>query len=320
MANEFSFAELSRIVQKRFKFILAIAVAAGVLATIFSGKHFIKPRFKSTTVVYPSNISAYSEESRTEQLQQLFESSDIRDSVINKFGLYTHYDIDSTSESSRFNVINEFNSRVQIKKTKYESVEISAEDESPVMAYNIVKELSRQVDLKARALQRSKSEEIVAMTRRELGEVKQQIDSLEGKLNTLRKEKGLLEYEMQTQEASRGLYRLASSGKTGSADYQEAKRTLDNLKEHGGEFKLLYEQVELANSYYAQRLQAHLMALNDIRKELTYLNTIVYPEVADKKHYPVRWLIVFTAVFSAVLFSIVVFLFAENRIVEGGRG
>lgn len=313
MGNDFSFAELTRIIQKRLKFILGIAVIAAILAIIFSGEAFIKPRYKSSSIVYPSNISEYSEESRTEQLQQLFESSDIRDSIINKFSLYSHYDIDSTGGSSRFFVINEFGSHVQIKKTKYESVEIIVEDEDPKLAFQMTQELLHQVDLKARNLQRIKSQEIVKMTERRLEEQNLRVDSLDKRLNQLRKENGLLEYETQTQEATKGLYRLAAQGKSGSKDYADAKNTLDNLIEHGGEFKKLYEQSELANEFYNKLMEEHQVALNDIRKELTYLNTIVYPEIADKKHYPVRWLIVFTAVFSSVLFSIVVFLFTDKK-------
>lgn len=315
MGNDFSFAELTRIIQKRFKFILGIAVIAGVLAIVFSSETFIKPRYKSSTISYASNIGEYADESTSEQLQQLFESSDVRDSVIKKFDLYKHYDIEKGSAASHFYVNTEFNSRVQVKKTKYEAVEVVIEDEDPKIAYEMTKELMRQVNLKARNLQRGKSAEIVAMSARQLSEQQARIDSLDRRLNQLRKDKGLLEYEMQTQEATKGLYRLASQGKTGSKDYQEAKRTLDNLIESGGEFKRLYEQQELANEFYNKLMEQHQTALNDVRKELTYLNTIVYPEIADKKHYPVRWLIVFTAVFASVLFSIVVFLFTEKRTV-----
>ncbi len=313
MGNDFSFSELTRIVTKNFKFIAAIGVIAAICAVIFSSETFIKPRYKSTAVVYPSNLSPYSEESRTEQLQQLFESSDIRDSLINRYGLYSHYEIDSTAASSRFYVINEFNSRVVIKKTKFESVEFAVEDEDPELAFKMARDLIDLVNAKARNLQRAKSQELVEMTKREVEEQLVRLDSLDRRLNALRKEKGLLEYEMQTQEATKGLFRLAAEGKTGSADYQKAKQILDNLVEHGGEFKTLYEQAELANEYFNKIMEDHQVAINDVRKDLTYINTVVYPEQADKKHYPVRWLIVFTAVFSSVLFSIVVFLFTEKR-------
>ncbi|MES2627548.1 MAG: Wzz/FepE/Etk N-terminal domain-containing protein [Bacteroidota bacterium] len=315
MGNEFSFAELTRIIQKRLKFILAIAVIAGVLAIVFSGETFIKPRYKSSAIAYASNIGEYSDESTTEQLQQLFESSDVRDSIIKKFNLFKHYEIDEKGAGAHFMANGEYNSRVQIKKTKYEAVEITVEDESPKMAFDMTNELMRQVNLKARNLQRSKSQEVVDMSTRQLAEQKLRLDSLDRRLNVLRKENGLLEYEMQTQEASKGMYRLAAGGKSGSKDYNDAKRTLDNLIENGGEFKTLYEQQEYANQFYNKLMEQHQTALNDVRKELTYLNTVVYPEVADKKHYPVRWLIVFTAVFASILFSVVVFLFTEKRTV-----
>lgn len=312
MGNEFSFSELVRIVRKRLMLIAALAVVAGILAAIFSSETFIKPRFKSTAVAYPSNISEYSDESRTEQLLQLFESSDIRDSIIKKFDLYKHYEIAENEPASRFYVINEYNSRFTFRKTKYEAVEAVVEDESPKLAYEMTSELLKLVNLKARQLQREKSEEIVNMTLRQLHEQEVRLDSLDRALNRMRQEDGLLEYEMQTQEATRGLYRLAASGKQGSEAYNQAKRTLDNLIAKGGAFKKLYEQHELANEFYNKLMEQHQTALNDIRKELTYLNLVVYPEQADKKHYPVRWLIVFTAVFASVLFSVVFFLFTEK--------
>lgn len=315
MGNDFSFAELTRIITKRFKFIAGIAVIAAVLATVFSGETFIKPRFKSNAIAYASNLGEYSDESTTEQLQQLLESSDVRDSVIEKFDLYKHYDIDRKGASARFYVIGEYNSRVQIKKTKYEAVEIVVEDEDPTTAYEMCKELMKQVNLKARKLQREKSQEVLDMSNRRLKEEQERLDSLQARLNILRKEKGILEYETQTQEATKGMYRLAAQGKAGSKDYNDAKRTLDNLAENGGEFKRLYEEMEFGTEFYHKLMEEHQQAVNDVRKEFTYLNTVVYPEKADKKHYPVRWLIVFTAVFASVLFSIVVFLFTEKRTV-----
>lgn len=311
MGNDFSFSELVRIVQKRFKFIAGLGVLAAILSIVFSGETFIKPRYKSTAIVYPSNISEYSEESLSEQLQQMLESSDIRDSIIKKFDLYKDYDIEANAASARFYVINEYNSRFQIKKTKYESVEISVEDESPEQAFEMSKELLRLVDLKIRGLHRAKFLEVVKMSENQLKDQKLFLDSIEGRLNQLRGE-GILEYEMQTQEATRGLYRLAAAGKSGSREYAEAKKTLDNLAKNGGEFKRLYEEVEQGNEHYAEIMEKYSNALSDSKKELTYVNTVVAPEKADKKHYPVRWLIVFTAVFSSVLFSIVIFLFTDK--------
>ncbi len=73
-----------------------LIVLAGVLAAVFSSAWFITPMFKSYTIVYPANITPYSEESETEQMLQLLQSRDIKDSVIKEFDLAKHYEIDSS--------------------------------------------------------------------------------------------------------------------------------------------------------------------------------------------------------------------------------
>jgi hypothetical protein len=52
---------------------LVVGLAAAVLASVFSGPMFIKPRFKSTAVFVSSQYMAYSDESETEQIVQLLQ-------------------------------------------------------------------------------------------------------------------------------------------------------------------------------------------------------------------------------------------------------
>lgn len=55
-------------------------------------------------------------------------------------------------------------------------------------------------------------------------------------------------------------------------------------------------------------------ALMDVSKELTYTNMVVYPEVSDKKVYPVRWLIVLASTAMALLLCyILIFLRDQLR-------
>ena len=79
----------------RWKKQLMIVAGISLLASIiFSSPMFIKPKFKSTAIVYPSNLIAYSTESATEQMLQICQSSTIRDQIIRSFNLLQHYDID----------------------------------------------------------------------------------------------------------------------------------------------------------------------------------------------------------------------------------
>lgn len=312
--QSFSFSDILPVLKKHFKVLVILGVIAAVLAAIFSMPAFIKPRYKSTGVYYPSNISAYAKESRTEQLLQLFESSSIRDSVIAKFDLYKKYGLNPENLGSRHAMLTILSERISVSKNKYEAVEIKVEDESPDTAYLMVQELVHQCNLQARRLQRQKSEEVLQMRIVQLQEQKRIAALLDKQLSDLSTNYGVLEFESQTQEITQGLYRLLASGKSeNSASVKEANELLSALKEKGAEYQTLYLLKEYVVEYLGQVETGYQEAVNDVTKALTYTNEIVAPEVPDKKSYPVRWIIVFTAIFITELFAVIVFLIADAQ-------
>ena len=101
LKNIFNILPLAILLGKWIKAIVVVIAVSGIAAFIFSGPAFIKPKFKSTAVVYPSNLIPYSSETSTEQLLQLFNSEDIRNGIIQKFDLAAHYGIDSSENAFR---------------------------------------------------------------------------------------------------------------------------------------------------------------------------------------------------------------------------
>ena len=93
-------ADIFKVISDFRKPLIIVGILAAIAAAIFSGPAFIKPRYKSQAVLYPSNLTKYSDESPTEQLIQLLQASDIRDSVIKAFNLYEHYGIDSVNNKT----------------------------------------------------------------------------------------------------------------------------------------------------------------------------------------------------------------------------
>ena len=88
---------------------------------------------------------------------QLAQSSDIRDKVIKDFNLFRHYDIDTLKNIHfRTDVIKMYEENVTIKKTEYESMEITVLDEDPVIASAMVDSIIHFFDVKARSLQAEK--------------------------------------------------------------------------------------------------------------------------------------------------------------------
>jgi capsule polysaccharide export protein KpsE/RkpR len=311
MDERLSFQNFFETVVRHWKLFAAVALVAGGAGAIFSGRTFIKPRFRSSAIVYPVNLASYSIESTSDQLLQLLESNSIRDSLVRIHHLAEHYDINVTEPPGQFYLEAEYRDHVSISKTRYESVQVEIEDEDPRIAQAMVGDLLDQCNKLARRLQREKSEEVLRITQHEMDVVRHKLDSVDARLDTLRKSTGLLNYDAQTQEVTRGYMRLLSSGNAGGR--AEANDLLRALSERGGEFHML---TELANSYRSQFIEkqaAHERILTDMSKELTYANVVVYPERADKKVYPVRWLIVLISMASACFLCLVLLMLRDRR-------
>lgn len=308
MSVERPFERYFQLVRERWKTLAIVAVVAVAAGMLFSGPTFIRPRFVSRAVVYPVNLTSYSVETRTDQLLQLLESNSIRDSLIARFDLNKHYDIPAGTPGSRFLLYNEFNDRVTIGKTRYESVEIEVVDESPDTAQAIVLGMLDQVNLLARRLQREKSEEVLLIAQRSLLHERQKLDSVEAKLKDLRQKTGLLAYESQTAELTKGYMRMLTRG---GGDRAKVEDMMGKLQETGGEFRELTELSNMFRSNYDRLLSEYERAVNDVTKELTYVNVVVHPEVPDKKIYPIRWLIVLIVTASAMFLAFVLLLIRQ---------
>jgi hypothetical protein len=138
------------------------------------------------------------------------------------------------------------------------------------------------------------------------------IDSLKKALYTLSVESGLLGYDQSSEEIMRGYLRTVTSGAAGNINTKEVNRLKENMERKGGDLILLTERIKHeANSYSAFKVE-YEGALRFYNASLTYCNVITNPFPADKKSYPVRWLIVAMTFILTFFFSIVVILMVEN--------
>jgi capsule polysaccharide export protein KpsE/RkpR len=289
-----------------------VAVVSAVIAVVASSPTFMPPRYLSRATVYPVNLNSYSIETRTDQLLQLLQSNSIRDSLIMQFDLATVYDVDTTVNGGYFALYNEFNDRVEINKTNFESVRIEIVDEDPVRARDLVNAMLKQVNLLARRLQREKSNELLVIAERSLVHAQAKLDSVEARLDTLRVRDGILDYESQVRELTKGYMRMIQSGAPVSR-IEEVQGLMKDMEEKGGEFRQLMELSNFFRANYDRLLTEYERMVNDVTKELTYTNVVVYPEVSDKKVYPVRWLILLLTTVSAVFLSFLLLIWRDQR-------
>ncbi|MBP6389571.1 MAG: hypothetical protein KA175_01150 [Flavobacteriales bacterium] len=312
-AEPLTFLPYLRIAQRNWRTLAGVGVVAAVLSSFLSSPVFITPLYLSSATVYPVNLTSYSIETRTDQLLQLLESNSIRDSLVARFDLAKHYEIDTTEAPGRFYLNAEFNDRVEISKTRFESVQVEVTDEDPRLARDMVRAMLEQTDLLARRLQREKSSEVLRIAAYETQVEKRKLDSVETRLNALRRETGLLSYDAQTEEVTRGYLRMQGGSGASAAAREEARDLLKALGEKGGEFRQLSELSNIFRNNYVARLNELEKVRSDVSKELTYTNVVGYPEVADKKVFPVRWLIVSISTASALFLAFLLIAWGRTR-------
>ncbi|HBZ66638.1 MAG TPA: hypothetical protein DEO70_07355 [Bacteroidales bacterium] len=309
MENYFRSVNILKLVLK-WKVHLSVILGITLLfSVVFSGKHFIPPRYKSFAIAYPSNVAPYSDESETEQMLQIMQSASIRDSVVNRFNLIGHYGIDTLNALWRSTLYYEYGKNIRINKTPYEAVMIEVLDTDPILARDIINGILDAYNLKVRSLHNNKFEEVVAMYKRHLDRKKIKIDSIENRMLKLGVEYGLVPgYDEQSREVMRGV--LKTSG--GNVNSPEVARLRKSLEEKGGEIVYLVSLLQADALVYSDYQKEYDIAQMNLDRQFSYVNLVTSPDIPDKKATPVRWIIVAGSLLSVLLLSILTIGILEN--------
>ena len=289
------------------KHIMIVLVSVFVVSIIFS--FLIKNQYKSEAIVYPINITPFSGESNTEQLIQLFESAEIRDNIIRKFNLSKHYNIDITSNAYYSKLISTLESNVTITKTNYESIDIVVYDTDPKVACDMVNAYIEFLNLKIITQYRKRVLEYLTINKNLYERKKAEKDSLENLIDLMRSKYEIVDIGSQVKEATRA--KLSSINQKGKSN-PKIDTLLRNIESKGGVYEELNSRLWKARGEFSDFKFNYETSLNDYKKELSFTTNVSSPKVADKKTYPVRWLIVFGAVISSLIITIAVIFLIEN--------
>ena len=303
MDNNFNNLSLVQLILKWKWHIIIITLAAAICGAIFSSSMFITPLFKSEAVAYPANISPYSDESETEQMLQIINAQSIMDSIVEKYDLWTDYKINKDDKFARTYMLNEYRSKIKISKTPYEAVSITVMDKDPFVACDIARDILNFYDQKVHDLHTQKVGEVVAMYDQQLRMKQNDIDSLKQALTDLATNYGVLNYSGQLREVTRGFL-------NGSNKANELKQ---NLEQYGADAVDLETKIIAEANTYSLIKKDYEQNLRFFNSQLTYSNIVTEPFPADKKAFPVRWVVVALSALGAMLLSILVIFIIENR-------
>lgn len=320
MENQFYQINILQLLIKWKLHLLLILIVATILSTIFSGPSFITPKYKSYAIIYPSNLAPYSDESETEQMLQIIQSKDIKDSIIEKFNLCEHYKINRDNKYSNTTMMNEYSQNVKIKRTQYDGVNIIVTDTDPQLACDLVNGIIKFFNLKVQKLHREKYQE-VADIYKEMMELKlEEIDTVKNILTELQIESNILDFATQTKEVVKGYLGTIDGDNAKYIDDKKVASLKEKLEKKGRQFIIYDQNLNYLLSSYNSYKNEYDEAIREINKNYTYSNVITNPFPADKKSHPIRWFIVVVSALASFFISFILILVFENYNIMTNKG
>lgn len=299
--------------RRKFHFI-AVGAIAVLLSAIFSGPAFIKPKFKSTARVYPTNnVALFSEESESEQVLEIINSRDIKLKMFDVFNLSEAYNIDRNDPQYLTYMFDTYNKNVNAGKTKFETVEISVMDYDPQRASDMCDSLIVFFNRKLGKMHAVKHLEVVEITEKFIHEKSAELDSVTDLLQQLRNKTGIISVPTQLERVTEGYMNALSGNRGGNTSTQQIKELLDNFMDYGAQISILENKFNRHTRLIDSLQTVKQVQLLEAGKNITYSHIVESPIPADKKSYPVRWLIVAFSTMAAVFLALLVFLILDYR-------
>lgn len=312
--------ELLLFIWSKRKFILITTFLIAVITTIAT--FFMTPLFLSTAIVFPSATSSVSfseqrnakasamdfgEEEQAEQLVQILSSSKIRDILVKRYDLMSHYKIKTSDENKFYKLIKAYNSHITFTRTKFGSIQIDVLDRdkelAAVMANKIVdlidtvkNEMIKERTLPAFQINKRKKE-ILEVT---LANITKKLDSLSS-------------IGVVTSEARANLFQAVNEAR--GEDRPFFKNQLQVNIKHGAEFDGLYMLRNEKTMQLTQFENSYEQAESDAYTNFNHKFIVERAVVADKKEKPKKAIIIIVT--SIMSFILIVFaLLIQNKIKE----
>lgn len=134
--------------------------------------------FKSTTIFYPSNqdlskpemifggmnkvTEYFGGDKDVDRLLEIAASNELVDYMIGRFGLFKHYNIDSTSHEGRHWARLKFRDLYVVQKNRNDAIELSIEDTDPVLASEMANAAREKIDQIAQSLTKNSQGKLLA--------------------------------------------------------------------------------------------------------------------------------------------------------------
>ena len=323
--NSFNSSNLLYIISKWRKPLIIIAVSAIVISSIIALT--IEDKYKSTVILFPvttnsiskalltensskqEDILQFGQEEEAEQMLQILNSDEIRTRICEKYNLMRHYNIDPTDKYKRTKLYDEFQSNITFKRTEYMSVKIEVMDRNRDTAAAIANDIAALHDSTKIRMQHERALQAFQIVERDYNQkvedVKRMTDSIKI-INNF----GIYDYESQSERTNEQYVIAISKGDKRAVDLLAEK--LKIIADYGSAY------VSLRDNLFMQRKQLNSLKTKyeelkvDVDQVLPqkFIVSSAYP--AEKKSYPIRWIIVLVSTITTLLIAVITIVMIEN--------
>ena len=304
-----------------------IFIIVGIITFIISAgvSLIIEEKFESSVIIFATtqssigeeffeeskqgNLLAYGETEDAERLLQLLNSSKVRSQIITNHNLSEHYDIDLKEVGAKTLLQKEYNSNVGADLTRFGSIRIHVLDKDPSVARDIANDLVFLVDSLANALRNDRAKNALQLAKASYNQAIQEIEDAENELGELHSH-GIYDFEAQVEGLTAEYGRAVADNNMQGALILKAD--LERISKFANKYNKLTNYLEPAYEQLAILKKRFDLMKVDSSTQLPSSIVVDFAEAADKKSYPVRWLIVIVSVMSTLALALILLLILDS--------
>jgi capsular polysaccharide biosynthesis protein len=307
--------------------LVIITSVAIVAAIIFSSPLFIKPKFKSSVIMFPvatnsiskvlispnsgikEDILGIGEEEQAEQMLQMLNSNMIRDRIIEKYKLLEHYKIPAGSKHKYTRLHREYENNVKFRRTEYMAVKITVFDTDPQTAADMANDIAALLDSTRNFMQKERAVKAFQIVNEEYRSLENEVTGIVDALKYLGS-KGVNDYERQSEVLNQQLAIAISQNNQNAMRALQQK--LDTVGKYGGEFLSLKNALEFKTEQLTLLKTKYQEAKVDAEQFLPQKFIVNSAYKAEIKSYPIRWIILIVTAFIVFFTAVLTIIIVEN--------
>ena len=335
--------------------ILTVILLAGVGTAAISFL-VLNDYYKATTIFYVASpdlfkpeqmfgtsnkdMDYYGTDGDVDRVLTIAQSNELYDYLIKTFNLYKHYDIDTTNAKAPFKVREHLTELYEVKKTKFDAIELSVEDTDKAFASQMANAARDKIDEITQRLIRNSQLSLIKAYESNFIEKEKTLFSIDDTLMRLRQNYGVIDPEHQTEAVTKsaveaednyirnkakldamrkieGISRdsISMLEATVKGYEEQTKSSTAKLKRYNEGYNSVLSmknQYERENEQVNKDKQRYLQLRIAYSTKISAVSVIESADVPIIKSRPKRSIIIVSAMLIAFIFSIIGVLLADN--------